>query len=169
MDAVDLDEEWAGQANVTDEFGLIDGWQLIELLFAPDAIATEGVDSEVRDAERGEVLEEVGALRRIDLEIVQSRLDYNPGSRDVRPLDGDAKPRVARAPATRTDVDAVAAFVEELTVDVLDLLGDGGVVASGVGGLVARRRTVGNGGCFWCQGLDVDDVLDVVHDAITDG
>ena len=84
-------------------FCFLNGGQLVENFLPIDAVASEGVDGEVADAERGEVLEEVCALARIDLEAVQSCLDNDLGCADLRPLDRDAKPRVGASPTARAD------------------------------------------------------------------
>ena len=88
---------------MADVLRLLDGGQGIEDVLAVDAVAAEGVDGEVADAERGEVLEEVGALAGVDLEVVQAGFYDDLRGADVRPLDGDAQPRVAAPPAAGAD------------------------------------------------------------------
>ena len=80
MDAVHLDGEGLGETDVTDVLGLVDGWHFVEDFLTVDAVATEGVDGEVGHAERGEVLEEVGALGGINLEALQAGLYDDAGS-----------------------------------------------------------------------------------------
>ena len=130
---------------------LFDGRQPVEDLLLEKTGTVVGIDGEVAHAERRQVLEEVGALRRIDVIVLQSRLDDDTGCRDVGPLDRHAQPRVAGAPTARTDEDVGAAFVKEALIDLLNMPGDGGVV--GCREVVAR--------------LDIDDVGDVLRDAVT--
>ena len=68
---------------------LLNGRHRIEHLFLESAGSREGVDGKISHAEGGEVLEEVGALRRIDMVVLQSQLDNHTGSGDMRPLHGD--------------------------------------------------------------------------------
>ncbi len=68
MDTVNFDGERLGESDVTHELSLFDCRHGIESRLIVDTIATEGIDREIGDAERGEVLEEVCALRRVDLE-----------------------------------------------------------------------------------------------------
>ena len=67
------------------------------------------------------------------------------------PLDGDAQPVVARAPAAWTDEHVVLVFVEETTVDLLYLVGNLRIVDS--------RKVV--------VGLDINHVDDILGDAVT--
>ena len=68
--AIDFDGEGLGQANVADVFCLLNSRQLVEDFLTVDAVASEGVDGEVADAQRCEVLEEVCALTGVNLETV---------------------------------------------------------------------------------------------------
>ena len=88
---------------MADVLCLLDGGELVEDFLTVDAVATEGVDGEVADAKRREVLEEVGALAGVNLEAVQTGLHDDLRRADVRPFDGDAEPRVAAPPAARAD------------------------------------------------------------------
>ena len=124
----------------------------IEEVLVVDAVVHVGVDGEVAHAERCQVLEEVGALAGIHAVVGQAGFHDNPGRADVGPLHGDAQPRVAAAPASGADEDVVAAFVEELLVDFFDF-------PSYL--LVVRGAVV--------VGFHVDDVVEVVHDAVPQG
>ena len=147
------------EADVAHVLGLFDGGQCIEHFLTEEAVARVGADGEVADTERGEVLEEMRALRGIDMVALECRLDDDAGGGDVRPLDGDAEPGVAGAPAAWADEDLVVASavavalcrhdeltVEEAAVDLFDLTGDLGVVGSGE----------------VLAGLDIDHVDDIL-------
>ena len=58
--------------HVAHEVGLLDSGHRIEYLLLEDAVAGIGVDGEIAYAERGEVLEEVGALGGIDMVVLQT-------------------------------------------------------------------------------------------------
>ena len=101
--AIDFDGEGRGQADVAHVLRLLDGGQPVENVLTVDAVAPEGVDGEIADAQRREVLEEVRALAGINLETVKSCLHDDLSCADMRPFDGDAEPRVAASPAARAD------------------------------------------------------------------
>ena len=101
--AIDLDGQRGWQADVADMLCLLHGGQCVEDFLPVDAVTSEGVDGEVADAKRGEVLEEVGALAGVHLEAVQPCLHDDLGSTDVAPLDGYAEPRVAASPTAGAD------------------------------------------------------------------
>ena len=101
--AIDFDGEGRGKADVADVFCFLDGGEVVEDFLTIDAIASEGVDGEVADAKGGEVLEEVGALRGVNLEAIQASLHDDLCRADLRPLDGNAEPRVAASPTARAD------------------------------------------------------------------
>ena len=54
----------------------------VEALFAEDPVAAEGADGQIADAERGDVLEEVGTLGGFDLELFDSALKISPISQN---------------------------------------------------------------------------------------
>ena len=60
------------EAHMAHEVGLLDSGHRIEYLLLEDAVAGVGVDGEIAYAERGEVLEEVGALGGIDMVVLQT-------------------------------------------------------------------------------------------------
>ena len=98
------------QAYMSYVFGFTHGGELVQYVTAQylqfavavsrrvgDGIAfavVVNVDGEVTYSERCEVLEEVRALRWVNVMIWQYLLYYQSGSRDVRPLDRDAEPFV---------------------------------------------------------------------------
>lgn len=55
---------------MADVFCFLNSGELVEDFLTIDAVAPEGVDGEVADAKRGEVLEEVGTLTGVNLEAV---------------------------------------------------------------------------------------------------
>ena len=59
------------------------------------------VDCEEGHSEAGEIVEEVGAEGRFDLEIAEVGFDDGAGARDLRPLDRDAQPGITGTPPTR--------------------------------------------------------------------
>ena len=107
----------------------LDGRHAVEDFFLKNSIARIGINSEITYSERGEVLEEVGALRRIYMIVLQTCLNDNSGSRDMGPLDWNAQPIVARAPAARTYQDIVFILCQETTVNLLYLVGNDEVVS----------------------------------------
>ena len=101
--AIDFDGEGRGETDVADMGGFLDGGEVVEDFLTIDAVASEGVDGEVADAKGGEVLEEVGALRGVNLEAIQACLHDDLCRADLRPLDGNAKPRVGTSPTARAN------------------------------------------------------------------
>src|SRR5262249_19144527 len=69
------------------------------------AFADIGIDGEVTDVERRQVLKEVRALRRLDLEALEARSDEHAAARDLAPRPRDAEPRIRRAPPADADED----------------------------------------------------------------
>lgn len=64
---------------MTQVFGLLDCWQRVEDVFAKYTVVAEGIDGEIADSETREVLEEVGALAWIDLEVLESSFNDDSG------------------------------------------------------------------------------------------
>src|SRR6185295_10530287 len=62
-----------------------------------EPLADVGIDGEITDLERREVLEEVAALRRRDTKVTESRLDDDARPGDLVPAHRDAEPRVVGA------------------------------------------------------------------------
>ena len=111
------------------------------------------VDGEIADAERGEVLEEVGTLGGIHMVVLQGRLDDDAGRTDMRPLHGDTQPVVTRAPASRSHEDVILVLSQEATVDLFYLVGDHRVIH---GGEVIT-------------GLYIDHINDILRDTVAEG
>ena len=86
------------------------GRQLIEDFLTVDAIASECIDGEIAYTERGEILEEMGALRWVDLETVYAGFYNDMRSTDMAPPDGDAQPRVAASPSAGADEEVTASL-----------------------------------------------------------
>ena len=107
-------------------------WLSIEKLLIIDSVADIIVDSEVANAEAGQVLEEVCTLARVYTVICQPSLNDDLGGRNMRPLDWHAQPRVAAAPSARTNEDIIASLIEEAPVDALYLVGNGRIVRCGI-------------------------------------
>ena len=85
------------EADVAHKLRFLNGRHAVEDGLLQHTIASVGVDGEVADTKGGEVLEEMGALRGVDMIVLQASLNDDTGSRDVGPLDGDAQPIVAGA------------------------------------------------------------------------
>ena len=68
------------------EVGFFYCFHSVENIFLYDAVATEVVNSEIADTEGGEVLEEVGSLRRIYTIVLQSLFHDDTCCRDMGPL-----------------------------------------------------------------------------------
>ena len=67
----------------------LNGRHLVKHLFLEHAVACIGVDGEVANTKRGEVLEEMRTLRGVDMVVLQTCLHNDTGSRDMWPLHGD--------------------------------------------------------------------------------
>ena len=67
------------KSHVPYKLSLFDCGHRIEHLLAIDTVVGVGVDGEVAHAKAGEVLEEVGALAWIDLEVLESCLNDDSG------------------------------------------------------------------------------------------
>ena len=67
----------------------LNGKHTIEDGLLQHTIASVGVDGEVADTKGGEVLEEMGALRGVDMIVLQASLNNDTSGRDMGPLDGD--------------------------------------------------------------------------------
>ena len=103
---------------------LVYGRLCIQEFLVVYAVIHKGVDGKVSHSKGGQVLEEVGSLTGVYPVIGQSGFHYHAGSADVRPLHGDAEPGVTATPASGTYKDIVAAFVQELLVQLLYLPGN---------------------------------------------
>ena len=88
--AVDFDGHSLWQAYMAYVFGFCFGRHGVEHVLTEDAVAEVGVDCEVADAEAGEVLEEVGTLGGVDMEVGESDFDDDFGGGDIWPFDWDA-------------------------------------------------------------------------------
>jgi len=66
----------------------------------------------------------VRALGRIDVDVVQPRLDDGPRPRDLVPRHGDPQPGIGRAPAAGADQQVRPPLGHQDVVDALDLDGD---------------------------------------------
>ena len=117
--AVHHDFDGVGEADVAHVLRLLNGRQRVEHAGLQNTVTRIGVDGEVTHAKRGEVLEEVRALRGIYVVVLQSGLHDDACCGDVRPLHGDAQPVVARTPTARADQDVVLSLIQELAVDLL--------------------------------------------------
>ena len=149
--AVHHDAEGTVEADVAHKLGFLDGGHGVEDVLLQHAVAGIGVDGEVAHTERGEVLEEVGALRGVYVVVLQTGLDDDAGGGDVGPLDGDAQPVVAGAPAARPDEHVVLVVGQEAAVNLFYLVGYLRVVG-------CREVVVG---------LDIDHVDHILGDAMT--
>ena len=87
-----------------------------------EAVLRRRIDGEVSHLERGQVLEEVRALRRRHAEVLEAALDDRPRAGDLVPGDRHAEPRIGRAPAADADEHVRDAVVEEPRVEPRDLL-----------------------------------------------
>ena len=77
--AVHHDFQGAIEADVAHKLGFLNGRHAVEDGLLQHTIASIGVDGEVTHTEGGEVLEEVGALRGIDMIVLQTGLDNDSG------------------------------------------------------------------------------------------
>ena len=136
--AVHHDFDGVGEADVAHVFRFLNGRQGVEHAGLHDAITRIGIDGEVTYAKRGEILEEVRALRGVYVVVLQSGFYDDASCGDVRPFHGDAQPVVAGAPSSRPDEHVVGACtvllevfaIQELPVDLLYLVGNLWVVGS---------------------------------------
>lgn len=93
------------------------GFLPVEKILVVDAVFDLGVKGEVSYAEGGQILEEVGALTRLDEVVRQSCFDNESCGRYVWPLDRYAQGGVARPPASGAYEYVVLSPVEECLVD----------------------------------------------------
>ena len=122
--AIHQDSERTVEAYMTHILRLFYGWHRIEHLLVYEAtLFGIGIYREIAHAKRGEVLEEVGALTRIDVVILQCHLYDDAGGTDMRPLDRYAQVMITRSPAARTYQHIILAICQELAVDALDIIG----------------------------------------------
>ncbi len=70
------------EADVAHKLRFLNGRHTIEDGLLQHTIASVGVDGEVADTKGGEVLEEVGALRRVDMIVLQASLNNDTGCRE---------------------------------------------------------------------------------------
>ena len=82
------------KSHVPYKLSLFDCGHRIEHLLAVDAVVGVGVDGEVAHAKAGEVLEEVSALRWIDMIVFESLFHDNACCRDVWPPAVEETPHV---------------------------------------------------------------------------
>ena len=113
---------------MANEICCLDGWEAVEVVDVVDAITNVIVDDEIAHTERGEVLEEVGALTGFHTIVLQSGFDDEFGGTDMRPLHRDAQPRVVAAPAAWTYKNVRLACIEESPIDSFYLIGDTWIV-----------------------------------------
>ena len=86
-------------------------------------VADSRIEGHVTDPERGEVLEEVGSLRRVHAEIFETALGNHPSLGNLRPQDRNAEPRVARPPAPGPHQYIISPLLLHLQVERLYLAG----------------------------------------------
>src|ERR1019366_9170774 len=87
-----------------------------------EALTGIGVDGEVADLKRGEVLKEMTALRRNYAEIPESRLNNYPRSGDLVPGHRNSQPRVGRSPAAHSDQQVRRILLAKLSIEMGDAL-----------------------------------------------
>ena len=87
--AIHHDFQGTVEADVAHKLRFLNGRHAVEDGLLQHTIASIGVDGEVADTKGGEVLEEVGALRRVDMIVLQASLNNDTSGRDMGPLDGD--------------------------------------------------------------------------------
>ena len=92
-----------GKLQMADAALLFNRGLLGEPLPVDGAFAGVGVDGEVSDLERGQVLEEMAALRGRDAEVVEAGLVDGASARNFVPLDRDAEPGIVRTPSADSD------------------------------------------------------------------
>src|ERR1700751_3514900 len=83
-----------------------------------EAFACVWVDGEISNLKRGEVLEEVAALRGRDAKVAETGCYDHARSRDFVPLDWNAEPWFSRAPAAHANEQIRPSFVAELGIEM---------------------------------------------------
>src|SRR5262245_46820462 len=76
--AVHLDDERRLEAYVAHETGVLDGGMRGQPLPVDEAVPLLGIDREVADVQRRQVLEEMRPLRRDDVQVLETGLDDDP-------------------------------------------------------------------------------------------
>src|SRR5262249_56838028 len=103
LPAVHRDHQRAAEAQVAQGAALRDGRLPSDPVPVDEAFPEVLVHGEVADLERGEVLEEVAALRRGHAEVAKPGLHDRARAGDLLPGDGNPEPRIVRAPASDAD------------------------------------------------------------------
>ena len=80
-----------------------DGGHGIKESLVKPAVSVVRIDGKITDAERCQILEEMGPLAWIYSIVFQSALDDNPRVADMRPFYRDAQPRITASPTSRAD------------------------------------------------------------------
>ena len=97
---------------------LVGSWLLGQPTPVHEALPHFLVHGEVPDVQGGEVLEEVGALRGRDPEVLESRFHNDPGPGDIGPAHGNAQPGMCGAPPAYPHQDVGASGLGQLTVEL---------------------------------------------------
>lgn len=106
-------------------------------------------DGKVENAEARDIMKKMRPLAEHEIHLRQGRLDDGFGPADLAEVDRDAAERISRAPAAETDEKIGHMRRRQFLVQLFQLAGD-------------RLRLMGAE--FF--GLDVDDVLNIVKDAV---
>ena len=122
----------------------------IEEILIIHPIIHKGVDSEISNPERSQILKEMCPLTGIYPIVGQSGFHNHTGSRDMRPLHRDAEPSIAASPTSRTDKHIILSFIQELLVDLFYLPGNCLIV----GGTIII-------------GLYIDHIINIIHDTVS--
>ena len=93
--AVDCDRKRTIEAHNPQPLGFIYGRHGVEVVDIIQAVVAEGIDSEISNAERGKVVEEMSALTGLNAIICQGGFDNQASAGDVGPFDRDAESGVA--------------------------------------------------------------------------
>ena len=84
------------------EVAFVHGGLLVQPFLVERTVVGIGADGEIAHAERCKVLEEMRALAGVDAVSRQAALHDNARAADLRPLHGNAQPRVRAAPTSRS-------------------------------------------------------------------
>ena len=134
---------------MTNEPGFFNSRPGIQYLLVIDTILHIGINCEITDSERSQILKEVGSLTRVHTIISQPRLHNDTFSRNMGPLHRNAQPLIAASPASRTYQYIMFPFIQKFTVHLFYFISNGRIIGSSI--------TI-------C--LHINHILNVLHNAM---
>lgn len=119
--SIHLDHHRFLKADMTKIFRFFHRRLRIEEVLIIHTIIHKGIDSEISNPERSQILKEMCSLTGIYPIVGQSGFHNHTGSRDMRPLHRNTEPCITASPTSRTDKHIILSFIQELLVDLFYL------------------------------------------------